>query len=157
MPKVVQKIILNLTPKTHVRATRGDSIFFRIPRDKLKPQGLKRLIRLEQYNAYKIELLAEAKKRKFQIPAAGLSITFYLPCPKTWSKKKKKACHGLLCQSRPDIDNLLKSFCDSLVSEDKFIASISATKRWVDFPSGWIECHLTEVEMQTYITPPVKE
>lgn len=142
---------------SHVRTTKGDSIFFRIPRDKLKPAGLQRLQRIERYNNYKIALLAEAKRKGFQIPPSGLSVTFLLPMPKTWSKKKKKSHHGLLCQSRPDVDNLLKSFCDSLVSEDKFIANISVTKRWVDFPSGWIECSLSEAPMQVMITPPVKE
>lgn len=152
-----KKITLNLTPISHLRATRGDSIFFKIPRDKLKPDGLRRLLRLERYNEYKIALLAEAKRKKFQLPASGLSVTFYLPIPKTWSKKKKKAHHGLLCQSRPDIDNLLKAFFDSLTYEDKFIANVTATKRWVDFPLGWIECLIDEVEMKTYPNPPVKE
>ena len=51
-----RKIILNITPQTHVRATQGDSVFFRIPREKLRPSGLSRLMRLEKYNQYKIEL-----------------------------------------------------------------------------------------------------
>lgn len=152
-----RKTILNLTPQSHVRATKGDSIFFRIPRENLKPSGLRRLLRLEKYNNYKIELLAEAKRTKFNIPAAGLHITFYLPTPKSWSKKKKKQHHGYLCQSRPDIDNLIKSFCDSLTSEDKFIANIAATKRWVDFDTGWIECVVLDEPMQVLVTPPVKE
>lgn len=142
---------------SHVRTTKGDSIFFRIPRDKLKPAGLQRLQRIERYNHYKIALLAEAKRKGFQIPASGLSVTFYLPIPKTWSKKKKKAHHGRLCQSRPDVDNLLKSFCDSLVSEDKFIANITVTKRWADFDVGWIECSIIDEPMQVVVVPPVKE
>lgn len=142
---------------SHVRSTKGDAIFFRIPREKLRPAGLLRLKRLERYNNYKIELLAEAKKKGFTIPASGLCITFFLPMPKTWSKKKKNLHHGLLCQSRPDVDNLLKSFADSLLVEDKFIANITVTKRWVDFESGWIECSLVETPMQVLITPPVKE
>jgi hypothetical protein len=39
----LRKVILNITPQTHVRATQGDSIFFRIPRDKLRPAGLKQV------------------------------------------------------------------------------------------------------------------
>jgi Holliday junction resolvase RusA-like endonuclease len=113
-----KKIILNLTPQTHIRATQGDRIFFRIRRDQLRPEGLKRLKRLEKYNEYKTELLAEAKKKNFTVPAAGLSVTFYVPMPRTWSQKKKNAHNGLLMQSRPDIDNYCKAFLDSLVSED---------------------------------------
>lgn len=152
-----KKIILNLTPQSHTRATKGDSIFFRIPREKLRPDGLRRLLRLEKYNQYKVDLLAEAKRKKFAIPAAGLHISFFVPMPKTWSQKKKNLHNGLLMQSRPDLDNLIKAFCDALTSEDKFIANISATKRWVDFPLGWIECSLSDEPMQVLIHPPVKE
>ena len=98
-----KKITLNITPVSHLRTTQGDRIYFRIPRNKLHPPGLKRLLRIERYNNYKIELLAEAKRKKFTIPSSGLSVTFFLPMPKTWSKKKKKAHHGAFCQSRPDI------------------------------------------------------
>lgn len=97
------KIVLNLTPISHLRTTQGDRIYFRIPRDKLREAGLKRLLRIERYNNYKIELLAESKRKQFTIPASGLSVTFFLPMPKTWSKKKKKVYHGSFCQSRPDI------------------------------------------------------
>lgn len=157
MSSTRKKIILNITPISHIRATKGDSIFFRIPRDKLRPDGLRRLLRLERYNNYKVALLAEAKAKRFNVPAAGLSVTFYLPCPKTWSKKKKKALHGALCQSRPDLDNLLKSFFDSLLKEDKYIANVTASKRWVDFPSGWIECSLIDEPYQVCVPPPAKE
>jgi Holliday junction resolvase RusA-like endonuclease len=142
---------------SHIRATRNDAIFFRIKRELLRPDGLRRLLRLERYNAYKVALLAQAKEKKFEIPAAGLSVTFFIPMPKSWSQKKKNAHNGLLMQSRPDIDNLIKSFCDSLCSEDKYIANISATKRWADFPDGWIECSLIEHPMQILVQPPVKD
>lgn len=146
-----------MTPQSPIRATKGDSIFFRIPREKLRPTGLRRLERLERYNNYKIALLAEAKRKHFTLPPSGLHITFYLPCPQSWSKKKKKAHHGLLMQSRPDIDNLIKGFFDSLVSEDKFVANISASKRWVDYPTGWIELTQVEEPIKSLVQPPAKE
>lgn len=152
-----KKIILNLTPQSHCRATKGDAIFFRIPRQNLKPSGLRRLLRLEKYNNYKIELLAEAKRNRFVLPPYGLHVTFYLPTPKSWSKKKRKEYHGTLCQNRPDIDNLIKSFCDSLTSEDKFVANIAATKRWADFDTGWIECTQIDEPLKVLVCPPVKE
>ena len=152
------KTILNLNPESHCRATKGDSIFFRIPRDKLMPSGLRRLQRLEKYNNYKISLLAEAKRNRFTIPASGLCVTFYLPVPKSWSQKKKTLHHGILCQGKYDIDNMIKAFFDSLVAEDKYISNISATKRWVDYPTGWIECSIKEDEpIQALIVPPPKE
>lgn len=150
-----KKYLFNITPQTHVRATKGDSIFFRIPREKLRPSGLSRLIRLEKYNEYKVNLLGEAKRLNFQIPASGAAITFFIPCPKSWSKKKKKQHHGKLHQSKPDLDNLLKALVDSLVYEDKHIAHYSElSKRWVDFDTGWIEIKLTEEHSLEDITPP---
>jgi Holliday junction resolvase RusA-like endonuclease len=142
----MRKIILNITPQTHVRATQGDSVFFRIPREKLRLPGLKRLLRLERYNNYKIELGAEAKRKQFVMPPIGCSITFFIPVPPSWSKKKKKLHHGRFHQSKPDLDNLLKAFMDSLMAEDKQIAHIELSKRWVDFETGWIEISYKEYE-----------
>jgi len=142
----LRKVILNITPQTHVRATQGDSIFFRILRDKLRPAGLKRLLRLERYNNYKLELSAEAKRKSFVMPPVGASITFVIPVPPSWSKKKKKLYHGRFHQSKPDIDNLQKAFLDSLMMEDKQIAHLEVQKRWVDFEVGWIEITSKEYE-----------
>ena len=141
-----KKIILNITPQTHVRATQGDSIFFRIPREKLRLPGLKRLLRLEKYNKYKVDLAAEAKRKQFVMPPIGASITFFIPVPNSWSNKKKKLYHGRFHQSKPDIDNLQKAFLDSLMAEDKQIAHLEVQKRWVHFESGWIEIKLKEYE-----------
>lgn len=142
----MKKIILNINPQTHVRATQGDSVFFRIPREKLRPSGLKRLLRLERYNKYKIELGAEAKMKRFAMPPVGCSITFFVPVPPSWSKKKKKLHHGRFHQSKPDLDNLLKAFMDALMAEDKQIAHIELSKRWVDFETGWIEISYKDYE-----------
>jgi Holliday junction resolvase RusA-like endonuclease len=142
----LRKTILNITPQTHVRATQGDSIFFRIPREKLRAPGLKRLLRLEKYNQYKIDLLAEAKAKRFVLPPVGASITFFIPVPPSWSKKKKKMHHGRFHQSKPDIDNLQKALLDSLMKEDKEIAHLEVQKRWVDFDIGWIEVSSKDYE-----------
>ena len=143
---MLKKVILNITPQTHVRATQGDSIFFRIPREKLRPAGLKRLMRLERYNKYKLDLDSEAKRKSFIMPPIGASITFVIPVPRSWSKKKKKLYHGTFHQSKPDIDNLQKAFLDSLMKEDKQIAHLEVQKRWVDFEIGWIEITLKDYE-----------
>jgi Holliday junction resolvase RusA-like endonuclease len=152
----MRKVILNITPQTHVRATQGDSIFFRIPREKLRPAGLKRLMRLERYNKYKLDLDSEAKRKSFTMPPIGASITFVIPVPRSWSKKKKKLYHGTFHQSKPDIDNLQKAFLDSLMKEDKQIAHLEVQKRWVDFESGWIEITLKDYE-QVLTLPIPKE
>ena len=70
-----------ITPQTNVRSTQGDRIYFRIPRDKLRPEGLKRLLRLERYNDYKITLCGLAKSQRFNPPEQGGHLTFYIPVP----------------------------------------------------------------------------
>jgi Holliday junction resolvase RusA-like endonuclease len=151
-----KKVILNISPQTHIRTNTGDRIFFRIPRHLLRPAGLKRLLRIERYNNYKVDLLAESKRKQFTLSPSGMDITFYIPVPKSWSQKKKTAHHGMLHQSTPDIDNFCKAMFDSLVSEDKFIANISLTKRWVDYPTGWIEIITQSIDSQVLIVPPAK-
>lgn len=134
-----KRIVLNITPQTNVRATQGDRVFFRIPRDQLRPPGLKRLKRLERYNEYKLSLLALAKQNHFEFMPQGCSFRFYIPMPKTWNKKKRKLMHFKLHQTKPDLDNLMKAAGDSLLTQDMGIAHFEAVKFWVDFPTGWIE------------------
>ena len=152
-----KKFILNITPQTWVRVTANDSIFFRIPRDKLYPSGLKRLLRIEKHNEYKLNLLAEAKQKQFTIPPQGSGITFFMPCPKSWSGKKRKRYHGSLMQNRPDLKNLLSAFEDALCIEDKYIAHYSyLCKRWVDFPSGYIEISIEEPTFEAIDMPSIE-
>ena len=140
-----EHVRINITPQTHVRTTQGDRWYFRIPREKLRSSGLARLIRIEKYNQYKIDLLALCKSKGFTLPCQGLCISYYIPVPKSWSEKKKKLYHGTLHQSTPDIDNLVKATFDSLVREDKYIGHLgSIMKRWVNFPTGWIEFDIVE-------------
>jgi Holliday junction resolvase RusA-like endonuclease len=153
---ISKKVILNITPQTFVRATQGDRIFFRIPRDKLRPPGLKRLLRLERYNEYKLSVNTLAKEKKFTFPEQGASIIFFIPVPVSWSEKKKKLHHGTLHQSKPDLDNLLKAMMDSLLSEDKFIAHYGELcKVWVNLDYGWIEIRET-IPSDIEIRPPPK-
>ena len=134
-----KKIRFDINPQTHVRATQGDRIFFRIPREKLKPAGLKRLLRLERYNDYKLSLAGLAKAKRFDPPEQGGHLIFYIPVPASWKKYKKHEMHMKLHQSKPDWDNLAKAFFDAILIEDKHIADIRVTKKWVNLESGWIE------------------
>jgi Holliday junction resolvase RusA-like endonuclease len=136
---MIKKVVFNITPQTNVRATQGDRVFFRIPRERLRPDGLKRLLRLEKYNDYKSALLELARKKSFAIPEQGVHIIFYFPVPKSWAKYKKEEMHMKLHQSKPDIDNCIKALFDSLMKEDKYIADFRATKKWSNSDEGWIE------------------
>jgi Holliday junction resolvase RusA-like endonuclease len=137
--KKERKVVFDINPQTNVRATQGDRIFFKIPRDKLRPEGLKRLMRLERYNDYKISLSAIAKSKRFAPPEQGGHLVFYIPVPKSWKKYRKEEMHMKLHQSKPDWDNLAKAFFDSMFAEDMHIADVRVTKRWVNLERGWIE------------------
>lgn len=109
-------------------------------------------MRLERYNEYKISLSALAKSKRYIPSEQGSHVTFYIPVPKTWTKSKKSQYHLQLHQSQPDVDNLTKSFFDSLLPEDKHIADIRITKRWVNKENGWIEILMSDPD---YASPSV--
>ncbi len=61
----------------------------------------------------------------------GDAITFVMPMPKSWSKKKAKRLDGQPHTQVPDIDNLLKALLDSCYTQDKGIYFLSGlSKRW---------------------------
>lgn len=129
-----------ITPQTHVRATQGDRILFRIPEIRRSEAGTKRVNRLIKYNDYKISLLALAKQQRFKLPDEGAIIRFFLPMPKSWRKPEREANVNRLHRKKPDLDNLLKAFLDSLFTEDKTISHLGeVSKYWVDSEQGWIE------------------
>ena len=61
-----------------------------------------------------------------------LDITFYIEMPKSWSKKKREAMYMKPHQSKPDLDNLVKAFCDALYDDDAGVYSIQCAKYWSD-------------------------
>lgn len=61
-----------------------------------------------------------------------LNLIFYLPMPSSWSKKRRNQMLGKPHQSKPDIDNLIKSFLDCLLENDARIWDVKASKRWAE-------------------------
>ena len=57
-------------------------------------------------------------------------IEFHISMPDSWSKKKKTAFHCTPHRQKPDIDNLIKAFQDSLCEDDAFINDVHAIKLW---------------------------
>lgn len=61
-----------------------------------------------------------------------LDITFYIEMPKSWSKKKREAMYMQPHQSKPDLDNLVKAYCDALYDDDAGVYAIRCAKYWSD-------------------------
>lgn len=133
---------LFITPQTHVRATKGDAICFRIPENALiekYPRLYKRRLQLEKYNKYKEELKREAKRVGFEMPMCCAWIKFYMPMPQSWSKKKRTQMNFKPKTSMPDLSNLIKAMEDGLLKQDNIIWDYRVSKYWYDGKSGFIE------------------
>lgn len=72
----------------------------------------------------------EVRARGLDLPEDGSIVTFVLPMPKSWAKKKHNEMDGQPHQQRPDLDNLLKALADACYSEDCRIHCIAARKVW---------------------------
>lgn len=90
-------------------------------RDKWKPS--KAVLR---YRAF----ADECRLRMAGVDLDGADITFYLPIPQSWSKRKKREMLGEPHRQKPDLDNLIKALGDALYGDDSCIASIQARKVW---------------------------
>lgn len=77
---------------------------------------------------------------KYQL-TDSITVTFYLPMPKSWSQKKRAEMNGKPHQSKPDIDNLYKSFSDAF-GEDKTVYRVVMSKYWSE--TGRIELNGTD-------------
>jgi len=60
---------------------------------------------------------------------SGDKITFILPMPKSWSKKKKEQMYLKPATSRPDLDNLIKALWDAVHNEDKNLWKIGESQK----------------------------
>ena len=83
------------------------------------------------YWAYKDELNEKIKDIDIELKDE-LFIEFYMPMPKSWSKKKKEEHYLKPHQQKPDIDNLLKGVMDALFKEDSHVHTVYGKKTWSD-------------------------
>lgn len=79
-----------------------------------------------EYFAYKDEI----RLRGVKLPENGYHVTFILPMPISWSKKKRAAMNGKPHQQRPDKDNLEKALLDAIFDEDSKVWDGRVTKLW---------------------------
>jgi Holliday junction resolvase RusA-like endonuclease len=57
-------------------------------------------------------------------------VTFYIPMPKSWSKKKKSEMLMTPHDKKPDVDNLSKALNDAVLDDDSKIWSQWCEKYW---------------------------
>jgi Holliday junction resolvase RusA-like endonuclease len=80
-----------------------------------------------KYFAYKDTLRWQAKQMNYEFKNY-LDIVFIVPIPDSFSEKKKQRLNGTPVKTKPDIDNYVKAFMDSLKSEDGDVWFIKAIK-----------------------------
>lgn len=81
-----------------------------------------------RYRAFRDEVRACG----VEVPEAGAWIVFWLPMPKSWSKRKRAEMSGQPHQQKPDLDNLQKALLDAIYDDDCRVWSLGAEKRWAD-------------------------
>ena len=81
----------------------------------------------------------------WKFPDEGAEVTFFIPMPRTWSKKDKLRLANTPHRQKPDIDNLLKALLDALCEDDSYIYSVSAKKYWA---------HEGRIEISTFPEAP---
>lgn len=111
------RIEFDIKPCPKPRMTRADSW-------KKRPIVLK-------YWRFTDELKLQAKRLNYK-PGDKVSLIFYIPMAKSWSKKKREQMLGKPHKQKPDIDNLAKAFLDGLLEEDSWVWSLTAEKYWAN-------------------------
>lgn len=101
-----------ITPMGKPRMTRSDKW-------KQRPEVLR-------YQAFKDEV----RLNKVSLPESGYHITFVIPMPKSWSKKKQAEMNGKPHQQKPDKDNLEKALLDAIFEDDCRIWDGRVSKVW---------------------------
>ena len=79
-----------------------------------------------RYRAFK----DECRLKKVELPEQGAHVVFTVPFAKSWSKKKMRKFDGEPHQSKPDVDNLLKSLMDAVYSDDSGVYDVRISKKW---------------------------
>ena len=83
-----------------------------------------------RYHIFCQSLKFRAEEHDYKV-SDTLSLTFVMPMPASWSKKKRLAMAGQPHQTKPDLDNLIKAFKDALCEDDSFVHTYEKiTKVW---------------------------
>lgn len=72
----------------------------------------------------------EVRLRGVALPVSGCRITFVIPMPDSWSKKKRAEHIGRPHQQKTDVDNLHKALMDAVYEDDSAVWDARITKIW---------------------------
>ncbi|MDY4380363.1 RusA family crossover junction endodeoxyribonuclease [Pectobacterium brasiliense] len=72
----------------------------------------------------------EVRLNKITLPESGWHVTFVLPMPPSWSKKKRAEMNGKPHQQKPDKDNLEKALLDAIFDDDSRVWDGRVSKVW---------------------------
>ena len=73
--------------------------------------------RARKYHQWRNDFAAIAKAKGFKLKqedVLSIGFVFFVPMPKSWSKRKKIEMNKTPHQSRPDLDNFVKATIDGL-------------------------------------------
>ena len=113
-------IELNITPVTAPRQNRSDAW-------RERPS-------VKKYRDYRDKVNDELNKGGEWQPALEGAVLFVMPMAKSWSNKKKESKLGTVHDQKPDVDNLLKAWLDSLFRDkdmdDALVHTYLVRKVW---------------------------
>ncbi|MEQ9868746.1 RusA family crossover junction endodeoxyribonuclease [Pectobacterium odoriferum] len=72
----------------------------------------------------------EVRLNRITLPESGWHVTFVLPMPPSWSKKKRSEMNGKPHQQKPDKDNLEKALLDAIFDDDSRVWDGRVSKIW---------------------------
>lgn len=118
--------IFDVIPMGAVRMTQSDRWKTNPEHDNIMQRQRKEVTR---YFKLKDDIRSQAIQMNFE-QLDTLEIIFCVPMPTSWSAKKRNDMNKMPVKTRPDIDNYVKAFLDSLLKEDGNIWQIKAEKRY---------------------------
>ena len=116
---------LDIPPCPKPRMTKAD-------RWRKRPSVLKFFAFRDAVRQYKESKPIHPVWRGYFLEFDTFEIVFHVPMPKSWSKKKKADMDKRPHQQRPDLDNYLKAWKDSVYEEDAVVWKVKASKLWTD-------------------------
>ena len=66
------------------------------------------------------------------VPKCNSHIIFFLPMPRSWSKKKREKFYLMPHRQKPDRSNLVKAIEDATTKNDQDIFDLRASKFWAN-------------------------